>query len=78
MSHRAFALLSLFVFAPFFGVAQEPCEEGQHAFSVVIAPDSWPGEMSWTLTNGVGDLLLEADVQSAADARERRQGELRV
>ena len=34
--------------------------EGQHTFTVVIQPDAWPYEMSWELTNGDGDLLLEA------------------
>ena len=41
--------------------------EGQHTFTVVIQPDAWPYEMSWELTNGDGDLLLEANVANADD-----------
>ena len=41
--------------------------EGQHTFTVVIQPDAWPYEMSWELTNGDGDLLLETNVANADD-----------
>ena len=52
---------------PMLALAQDPCGDGQNAFSVIIQPDAWPYEMSWELTNGDGDLVLEADVNNAND-----------
>ena len=49
------------------GILAQDCE-GQHTFTVVINP-TWPYEMSWELTNGDGDLLLEANVANADDTK---------
>ena len=67
MLNRFCILCLLFSFVPVFGLAQEPCNDGQLAFEVVISPDSWPYEMSWNLANGSGAVLLEADVENADD-----------
>jgi len=48
-------------------MAQPPCADDQHTFTVVIQPDAWPYEMSWTLAGGDGSLLLDVDVTSGND-----------
>ena len=67
MLNRTCTLGLLLALVPMLTFAQDPCEDGQYAFSVVIQPDAWPYEMSWELTNGAGDLLLEANVANAND-----------
>ncbi len=47
--------------------AQDPCPDGELGFTVIIQPDSWPHEMSWTLTDGDGNMVVEANVDNGAD-----------
>ena len=58
-------LIAAFLFCS--AICGQDCADDQHTFSVIIAPDAWPYEMSWDLTNGSGDILLEADVADAND-----------
>ena len=60
-------LLAFFLLSFLSGLAQLDCPEGQHTFSVVIQPDSWPYEMSWVLSDADGNVLLDADVTGAED-----------
>ena len=62
---RLLLAFSLFSFVS--GQAQLDCPEGQHTFSVVIQPDSWPYEMSWMLSDADGNVLLDVDVTGAED-----------
>ena len=66
MLNRILPLFLLCLVAPF-AHAQLDCAADEVAFTVIIQPDSWPGEMSWTLTNGQGDLVLDVDVTGGQD-----------
>ena len=47
--------------------AQLDCAADEVAFTVIIQPDSWPGEMSWTLADGQGNLVMDVDVTGGQD-----------
>ena len=58
--------LSLFFLSLCPLVAQD-CPGDEHTFTVIIEPDAWPQEMSWTLSNGAGDVLLDVNVENGND-----------
>ena len=58
--------LSLF-FLSLCPLAAQDCPGDEHTFTVIIEPDAWPQEMSWTLSNGAGDVLLDVNVENGND-----------
>lgn len=47
----------LFFATPFFTFSQ--CEPGQSEVEIVIVPDNWPNEISWSLQDSDGNLLAD-------------------
>ena len=65
--HHRILLLSLLCLGTSFAQAQLDCAADEVAFTVVIQPDNWPGEMSWMLADGQGNLVLDVDVTGGQD-----------